>query len=97
IKKHWEENFLNELDKHQNTDRIIDKGIIELLSNTSVRITNAKWVANRTERSFTGTLTIPAKPSSPNFREDIISYGNNPLPLVTSGAPCPDPVKPSPP
>lgn len=92
-----DDNLEGRVNDLMNVDRIINKGVLELLSYTSVRLTNARWVSNRVERTYTGILTIPAKPSSPNYREDIISYGDNPMPSVTSGPASPDPIKPNPP
>lgn len=77
-------------------NRVVNPGKFEMLSETLGEfIEPAEWYWNGVLKTFSGTVSMAGKPSSPDNRTDIVTAsGANPV--SQSGTPDPDPVTPTP-
>lgn len=76
--------------------RVIEPGTLVINSSTSSTLTGARWMHQGGVYEFTGDLPIPASPSEPNNRFDIVTFGDAPTPVVKAGDPLPEPNVPNP-
>src|SRR5690606_7836981 len=75
---------------------IISPGRLSITSPTTASLQGAKWRHESGIYEFSGTLTLPAKPTSPNNRFDIVVFGNGSTPIVQTGTAAEHPVVPNP-
>jgi hypothetical protein len=77
-------------------NRIINPGILVINSPTSATLTGAVWVFGGVTYSFTGNVTMAAKPTDPNNRFDLITAATGATPVYQTGTAASDAVIPSP-